>query len=67
MTIEEIKSSGKRSLTPSEIAEVIGVAPESIRAQAETDPAKLGFPVTRVGSRTLIWRIPFLKFIGEAE
>ena len=67
MTIEEIKTCGKRSLTPNEVAEAIGVAPESIRLQAETDPSKLGFPVTRIGTRTLIWRLPCLRFIGEAE
>lgn len=67
MTIEEIKGCGKRILTPADVAPIIGVSAESIRLQAEVDPAKLGFPVTRIGTRTMIWRLPFLKFIGEAE
>ena len=64
MTIEEIRQSDKPVLTPADIAPVLGVNPQSIRV---ADPYELGFPVTKVGSRTLIPRKPFLAFVeGEA-
>ena len=63
MTLEEIKGSDKPVLTPAEIAPVLGVNPHSIRL---ADPADLGFPVTKVGNRTLIPRKPFLAFMGES-
>ena len=63
MTIAEIRASDKPMLTPAEIAPVLGVNPHSIRV---ADPAALGFPVTRIGNRTLIPRKPFLAFVeGE--
>ena len=65
MTIAEIKSSDRLWLTPAEVAPVLGCDPNKIRQQAEADPSTLGFPVTRVGTRTKIWRKPFLEYIGE--
>lgn len=67
MTIEEIKSSSAAILNPDDIAEVLGVNPQSIRDQAQAWPGSLGFPVSVIGRRTLIPRKPFLKFIGEKE
>ena len=67
MTIEEIKSSSEMVLLPDDVAEVLGVHPQSIRAQAHSAPQLLGFPVSVIGRRTLIPRKPFLKFIGEKE
>ena len=60
MTLDEIRSSDKAVLTPAEIAPVLGVNPQSIRA---ADPVDLGFPVTKIGTRTLIPRKPFLQFV----
>lgn len=65
MTIAEIKSSDRLWLTPADVAPVLGCDPNLIRRQAEADPSALGFPVTRVGTRTKIWRKPFLEYIGE--
>ena len=67
MTIEEIKSSSAAILNPDDIAEVLGVNPQSIRDQAQAWPGSLGFPVSVIGRRTLIPRKPFLNFIGEKE
>ena len=36
---------------------MLGVNPQSIRA---ADPCDLGFPVIKLGTRTLIPRVPFL-------
>lgn len=47
----------------SDIAPVLGVDANSIRRQADVEPTALGFPVIRVGARTLIPRRPFIMFI----
>ena len=64
MTLEEIRSSDKAVLTPADVAPVFGVNPQSIR---EADPYELGFPVSRIGTRTIIPRLPFLTFITGKE
>lgn len=64
MTIEDMKASDKAVLTPAEVAQVLGVNPQSIRL---ADPAELGFPVVKIGTRTLIPRKPFLAFIDGGE
>ncbi len=48
-------------------ARLLGVHPQSIREQAHRDPKKLGFPVSVVGTRVLIPKEPFYKFIGLEE
>lgn len=64
MTLEEIKKSDKAFLLPKDIAPVIGSNEQTIRVSARL--GLLGFPVTFIGNRTKIPRIPFLKYIGEA-
>ena len=67
MTIQEMQRTDKAVLLPDDIAEVLGVNPQSIRDQAQAWPGSLGFPVSVIGRRTLIPRKPFLRFIGEKE
>ena len=64
MTVDEMRASNKRFLTPADVAGVLGCDPQKIRIQARTDPSKLGFPVIVMGSRTRILREQFLSFIG---
>lgn len=64
MTVAELIKSEKVLLNPTDICDILGSDPQSIRDQAHSEPALLGFPVIVVGSRTKIPRIPFLKFIG---
>ena len=64
MTLDEIRTSDKAVLTPAEIAPVLGVNPQSIRA---ADPVDLGFPVTKIGTLTLIPRKPFLQFVEGGQ
>jgi len=64
MTVEEIKQSNADVLTAADVAGVLGCKPYSIIVQAKTAPAALGFPVSVIGSRVKIPRIPFLKFLG---
>lgn len=65
MTIEEIRQSDKAFLLPKDIAPVMGSNEQTIRVAARL--GVLGFPVTFVGNRTKIPRIPFLKYIGEGN
>lgn len=64
MTIEELRQSDKMFLTPGEISETFGSNPQTIRVQAQQNPQSLGFPVSVIGSRVRIPRIPYLKFLG---
>ena len=64
MTLAEIRASDKAVLTPADVAPVLGVNPQSIRA---ADPVDLGFPVTKIGTRTLIPRKPFLAFVEGSK
>ena len=67
MTLTEIKASDRLMLKPEDVAEVLGCNPHLIRVMARDDPAGLGFPVIRLGSRTKIPRKPFLRFLGEED
>lgn len=64
MTIEQMMESRQLLLNAADIAEVLGVDAQDLRVQARDNPAALGFPVTRIGKRTLIPRIPFLRHLG---
>lgn len=67
MTIDEILALNRATLTPAEAASVIGCDPQAIRMAARDMPEKLLFPVIRVGTRTKIPRIPFLRALGYEE
>lgn len=64
MTIDEIISSNELTLTPADVAGVLGVDPQAIRCEASREIPRLGFPVMRVGNVTKIPRVPFLRFLG---
>lgn len=66
MTVSEIQAANKPYLTPVDVAEVLECDPQAIRLAARDNPGQLGFPVVRVGKRTKIPRIPFLRFLGYA-
>ena len=66
MTLEQIRRSAKAVLIPTDVAEVLGCDPQSIRDQARNRPDLLGFPVTVFRRRTYIPRVAFLRYIdGE--
>lgn len=67
MTLEEMRTSSKAFLVPADVAPVLGCDPHFIRVAARDCPEQLGFPVTRLGSRTRIPRIPFLRYLGYEE
>ncbi len=64
MTIAEIRHSDKPMLLPTDVAEVLQMDAQAVRDTAANEPEKLGFPVIRIGRRTKIPRIPFLRFLG---
>ena len=63
MTITDIKSLTSITITPEQAASVIGCSAQNIRVAAAQRPELLGFPVIRVGTRTKIPRVPFIKFL----
>lgn len=64
MTFNQILESEKDFLVPREVAEVLGCAPYSINVQAKEDPGKLGFPVVMLGTRVLIPRLAFIRWVN---
>lgn len=64
MTLDEIQTSQKDFLTPGDVSRVLGSDPQTIRVAARQKPESLGFPVTVIGNRTKIPRVPFLRFMG---
>lgn len=64
MTLEEIRNSDKPTLTPKDVADVLGCHPYVICVQAKRK--ELPFPCFRSGSRTKIPRVAFLRWMdGE--
>lgn len=63
MTYQEIMNSDKMFLLTEDVAELLGCKAYSINAQAQQDPAKLGFPVCVTGSRVRIPRLGFLHWM----
>ena len=66
MTLNEIRSMRKETLSPAIVAGVLGCNPQTIRLTARMAPERLGFPTIVMGSRVLIPRQAFLQFMeGE--
>lgn len=65
MTLEEIRSSPKLFLSPTDVAPVLGSDPHTVRCTARQRPDLLGFPFTFSGNRMKIPRIQFLRFLGD--
>ena len=63
MTYEEMLVSDKAFLLTEDVAELLGCKAYSINAQAQQDPAKLGFPVCVTGTRVRIPRMGFLHWM----
>lgn len=63
MNLEDIKNMDRDTITPAIAAKVLGCDPHYIRVAAKDKPELLGFPVSRIGSRTRIPRLAFIKFM----
>lgn len=66
MTKEEIMHSPKETLTPADIAPILGCDPQLIRLAAKDKENRhlLSFPVDIIGNRVKIPRIPFIRSRG---
>ncbi len=68
MTLNDLESLTRPTLTPAQAASVLGCNPDTIRWMARVDAAKLGFPVIVAKSRTYIPRLPFIAFLkGDSK
>lgn len=68
MTLAEIKALDKDIITPAQAAGPLGCDPQYIRVAARQRPELLGFPVTLIGSRVKIPKLPFIRYMeGEQE
>ena len=68
LQLAELEKSDELFLTPDQVAPVIGCDPQSIRGACETVEGyqRIGFPVTRLGARTYIPRLAFIRWLkGE--
>lgn len=67
MTLEDLKSMNRDIITPDIAAQVLGCDPNYIRVAARDCPEKLGFPICRIGSRTKIPRLAFIRFMEGGD
>lgn len=66
MTLSQLAQLDCTFLTPAQAAPALGSAPYwiSLMARDEEGRKALGFPVVRIGTRTKIPRVPFLRYMG---
>ena len=69
MTIDEIKASTAHTLTPGDIADILGSDPATLRITAQQDPDALKpFAPIRTGNRVKFPRMRFLSWYdGEKQ
>lgn len=68
MTLEELRTTTRETVSPTEAAPLLGCSPYSITLQAREHPERLGFRVSVIGRRTRISRRSLLQFLtGEVE
>lgn len=67
MTRAEIENMDREYLTPEQVAQILGCGAQGIRIQARNNPDLLGFPVSVIGTRTRIPKIPFIEFLFGKE
>lgn len=66
MTVQEVEKLNTDTLTPEQVASVLGCNQYSINLQARDDPSSFGFPVIRIGTRVRIPKAAFVRFMrGE--
>ncbi len=66
MTLQEIEKMDVEYLIPEQVGEILGCNAYSINVQVRDNPAELGFPTVKIGSRVKIPRLAFIRFMkGE--
>lgn len=67
MTLKELAELDSEILTPTQVAPILGVNPQTIRINARERPELLGFPVICAGRRVKIPKAAFVRFMkGES-
>ena len=67
MSIAELETMTKETISCSTAAEVIGCNPQLLRIQARECPQALGFPVVVVRKRVKIPRLAFIAYMRGKE
>lgn len=65
--IKAMKVIDDEFITPAQAALAIGCNAQSIRISARLNPGGLGFPVSILGRRVRIPRVPFLQWIAAHD
>lgn len=66
MTLNDIEKMDTEFLIPEQVAAILGCNAYAINVQVRDNPAALGFPTVKLGSRVKIPRLAFLRFMkGE--
>ena len=66
MTLRDIEQMDSEFLIPEQVAAVLGCNAYAINVQVRDNPAALGFPTIKLGSRVKIPRLAFIRFMkGE--
>lgn len=65
-TLNDVKNMDRDFITPAVAAQVLGCDPNYIRVAARDCPKVLGFPISRIGNRTKIPRLAFIRFMEGA-
>lgn len=63
-TIHDLNMDSRVFLTPSDIADILGIEKNVLINQVKTQPDTLQFPVIVIGEQILIPRKRFLAFLG---
>ncbi len=64
ITLVDLEKTEENCLTPQQVADALGVSKKSFLRTAKDEPETLGFPIVKVGKRTIrIPKIPFLNFM----
>jgi len=63
LTLDDLERMEADTLTPAQVAPLLGVNPNSLRCQVWDDPERLGFPVSVIGCRIRIPRLAFIEFM----
>lgn len=65
--LNKLKQMKEDFISAADVAPLLGVHPQSIRSQAQSDSSKLGFPVSVIGRRVRIPRAAFINWLEGAK
>lgn len=64
MTLADLSNIEGDVLSANDVAAYLHCSPQLIREQARTKPELLGFKVIVVGTKTMIPKMPFIRYMG---